>query len=122
MNPVLHPFRWLERKALYVPERSFRGTPDHVGLEYTDVFPVTADGAKLHGWHIPGSSGVVWLIFHGDSDRTVSYENAERIFSAATEPKQLEIIEWGDHDGLDLVDPDRYHFVLSEFLSRYDAL
>ncbi len=255
-----HPFKWLERKALYVPELSFRGTPEHVGLEYNDVFPVAADGVKLHGWHIPGSSDVVWLIFHGnggnigvrldqyktihnrygasivavdyrgygrsegepsepgfyadalaaywlatelhpgkrivvfgrsmggpvaaqlasvvdpavlvleasisslpaimrerapwirftpfpliigakfettkyvassstptlifhgDSDEAVSFQNAERIFSAAAEPKQLEIIEGGDHDGLDLVDPDRYHSVLSEFLSNHDAL
>ena len=255
-----HPFKWLERKALYVPERSFRGTPDHVGLEYDDVFPVAADGVKLHGWHMPGSSDVVWLIlhgnggnigvrldqykaihhrygasivavdyrgygrsdgepseegfyadalaaywlaaelhpgkrvvvfgrsmggpvaaqlasiidpaalvleasisslqavmreraswirftpfpmiirakfettkyvansstptliFHGDSDQAVSIQNAERIFRAAAEPKQLEIIEEGDHDGLDLVDTDRYHSVLSEFLTAHDAL
>ncbi len=66
MPSFLHPFAWLERKVLFIPERSFRGTPDHVGLEFEDVFPVANDGVKLHGWHMPGTSGVVWLIFHGN--------------------------------------------------------
>jgi hypothetical protein len=62
------------------------------------------------------------FVIHGDSDRTVSFENAERKFSAASQPKQLEIIPGGDHDELDLVDPQRYHLVLEEFLSRHYAL
>ena len=254
MNP-LSWLDWLVRLALFAPERSLRGSPEHVGLEYDDVFPVTADGVKLHGWHIPGlSPDIVWLIFHGnggnisvrldqyqeirgrygvsilaidyrgygrsegvpsergfyadalaayklsielhpgkkvvlfgrsmggsvaaqlastvqpaalileaaigsipdvmheraawtrfvpvhiiiqsrfdttnyvanspvpvlvihgDSDRTVSVANAERIFEAASHPKQLEIVPGGDHDGLDLVDPERYHLVLGDFL------
>jgi len=264
---LLHPFAWLERKALFLPERSFRGTPDHVGLDHTDIAPVTADGVKLHGWHIPAAvapsesePGSVWLIlhgnggnisvrldqykeihrrynasiiaidyrgygrsegepseeglyadalaayefakqlypnkkivvfgrsmggavaaqlasvvspaalvleasisslqhimferapwirytpirfivhskfetvkhvalgsvpkliFHGDADQTVSYRNSELIFSAATEPKQLEMVPGGDHDGLDLVDPEKYHLVLADFLDRHNAL
>ncbi len=255
-----NPFSWLERQALFMPELSLRGTPEHVGLEFDDVFPVASDGVKLHGWHMPGASEVVWLIFHGnggnisvrldqfqelhrhygasilavdyrgygrsegspsevgfyadalaayklavqlhpgkkivvfgrsmggavaaqlasvvsptalvleaaissipevmremapwtrftpvrflvrsrfetvryvamgatptlvihgDSDRIVSYKNAERIFAAASDPRQLEIVPGGDHDDLDLVDPTRYHLVLGEFLSRHDAL
>jgi uncharacterized protein len=258
---MTNPFTWLERQVLFVPERSLRGTPEHVGLEYTDVFPVTADGVKLHGWHMPGgSAGAVWLIFHGnggnvsvrldqyqeihrrydasiiaidyrgygrsegepsekgfyadalatlqlakdlhpgkkivvfgrsmggpiaaqlashtspavlileaaissmpeimrerapwirftpiplmfrtkldtkgfvagssvptlilhgDSDQTVSHQNAERIFKSAAEPKFLEIIPGGDHDELDLVDPERYHSAVRDFLAKYDAL
>ena len=256
-----NPLKWLERQALFVPERSLRGTPEHVGLEFDDVFPVTADGVKLHGWNIPGPSpDVVWLIFHGnggnisirldqyqeihrrygaailaidyrgygrsegvpsergfyadalaaynlatelhpgkkivlfgrsmggpvaaqlasivqpaalileaaissvldvmrdraawtrfvpvhfimesrfnstkyvanlsvptlvihgDSDRTVSVTNADRIYEAASDPKQLEIVPGGDHDGLDLVEPERYHLVVGDFLRKHDAL
>ena len=62
------------------------------------------------------------LVIHGDSGRTVSIANAERIYGAASDPKQLEIIPGGDRDGLDLVDPERYHLVLAEFLRKYDAL
>jgi alpha-beta hydrolase superfamily lysophospholipase len=61
-------------------------------------------------------------VIHGDSDRTVSYKNAEHIFEAASQPKQLEIIPGGDHDGLDLGDPHRDHLVLEEFLSGHDVL
>ena len=260
MNP-LSWLKWLERQVLFVPERALRGTPEHAGLEFDDVFPVTADGVKLHGWHMPGPSpDVVWLIFHGnggnisvrldqyqeihrrygasimavdyrgygrsggvpsepgfyadalaayklavnlhpgkkivlfgrsmggpvaaqlastvqsaalileaafssvpdivreragwtrfvpvnfifrsrfdstkyvanllvptlvihgDSDGTVSVANAERIYDAASDPKQLEIVPGGDHDGLDLVDPERYHLVLGDFLRKHDAL
>jgi fermentation-respiration switch protein FrsA (DUF1100 family) len=258
----LNPFAWLERKALFTPERSFRGNPEHVGLDYTDIFPATSDGVKLHGWHMPAGSpsAHVWLILHGnggnisvrldqykairdrygvsivaidyrgygksegkpseyglysdalaayqltqklhpnskiivfgrslggavasqlasvvtppalileasissmkeivrerapwthysparfmvrskfetashvsnssvpkliihgDSDQTVSFQHSERIFAAASEPKQLEIIPSGDHDGLDLVDPERYHSVVSEFLRDHGVL
>ena len=67
----LNPFAWLERKALFAPERSFRGNPDHVGLEYADIFPVANDGVRLHGWHMPASASsesrnAVWLILHGN--------------------------------------------------------
>ncbi len=73
LTRLLHPFSWLEQKALFAPERSFRGDPGHTGLEFTDIFPVTADGVRLHGWHIPApsaespeSTSAVWLIFHGN--------------------------------------------------------
>jgi hypothetical protein len=264
LRPFLHPWASLERKFLFFPERTFRGTPEHVDLEYEDIFPVTSDDVKLHGWHIPvdseDTSDTVWLIFHGnggnigvrldqyeeinyryeapiiaidyrgygrsegepseqgmyidamaafemtqqlhpgkkivvfgrslggpvaaqlasmispaalileasisslaavmrerapwiqysplrfiirskfettkyvsggnvptlilhgDSDRTVSPENAHRIFDAASNPRQLHIVKGGDHDGLDLVESDEYHEVLSEFLDEHEAL
>lgn len=258
----MNPLAWLERKALFAPERSFRGNPEHVGLDYTDISPVTSDGVKLHGWHMPAGSAStpVWLILHGnggnisvrldqykairdrygasivaidyrgygksegepsehglysdalaayqltkqlhpnskivafgrsmggavasqlasvvtptvlileasissmkeivrerapwthysparimvrskfettshvanssvpkliihgDSDQTVSFRHSERIFAAASEPKQLEIIPNGDHDGLDLVDPERYHSIVNEFLRDHGVL
>lgn len=261
----LNPLAWLEQKALFTPERSFRGNPEHVGLEYSDIFPVTDDGVKLHAWHMPvvspdSEENAVWLILHGnggnisvrldqyqeihrrykapiiafdyrgygksegtpsengfyadalaafratrqlypnskivvfgrslggaiaanlaskvapdalileasissikeailervyrwvfplirllvvsefptkkfvavtevpklilhgDSDKTVSSEHSVRIYNAASEPKQLEIIENGDHDGLDLVDPETYHAVVRDFLRIHGAL
>ncbi len=77
---------------------------------------------KLDTKGFVAGSSVPTLILHGDSDQTVSYRNAERIFESASEPKQLEIIQGGDHDELDLVDPERYHAVLRDFLAKYDAL
>ena len=259
-NPIPCPVSWLERQLLFVPERSFRGTPEHVGLPFEDVFPVASDGVKLHGWHMPGGSDVVWLIFHGnggnisvrldqyaevhqrydasivaidyrgygrsdgipseegfyadafaayelardlhpgkkvvvfgrsmggavaaqlatvvspaalvleatlssvldvtrehmpwsrfvpiglllrssfdaaryvsmssvpklifhgDSDATVSHASSARIFASALPPKQVHLIPGGDHDGLDLVDPDLYHGILRDFLAEHGAV
>ena len=73
---------------------------------------------KKHVTNLP----VPTLVIHGDSDRTVSPTNVECIFGTASDPKQLEIVPGGDHEGLDLVDPERYHLVLTEFLRKYDAL
>ncbi len=62
------------------------------------------------------------LILHGGSDRTVSHINSERIFAAARPPKQIHVIAGGDHDGLDLIDPDGYHAILKDFLAEHGAL
>ena len=44
--------------------------------------------SKKHIANLP----VPTLVIHGDSGRTVSTENAERLYGAASDPKQLEII------------------------------
>ena len=87
-HPILCPFSRLERQLLFVPERSFRGTPEHVGLAFEDIFPVTSGGVKLHGWHIPGkSTKVAWLIFHGNggniSVRLDQYAEINRRYGAS---------------------------------------
>ena len=87
-HPILWPFSRLERQLLFVPERSFRGTPEHVGLAFEDIFPVTSGGVKLHGWHIPGkSTKVAWLIFHGNggniSVRLDQYAEINRRYGAS---------------------------------------
>jgi uncharacterized protein len=269
MLKLLNPLAWIELQMLFIPERSFRGDPSHVGLDYQDVFPVTSDGVTLHGWHMPEALGAdkpsaksVWLIFHGnggnvggrldqyqeihrrygmpivvvdyrgygrsegepsehglyadaraaydlvrqlhpnkkvivfgrslggpvaaqltsdvqpavlvleaaissvramlveripwakftpiplflrskfdtlahvanlttptlilhgDADQTVSPDNSKRIYEAlpSSTTKTIEIVTDGDHNGLDLVDPERYHHVLRSFLSDNDAL
>jgi hypothetical protein len=68
------------------------------------------------------NSPVPKLIIHGGSDTTVSPRSAERIYAAAAKPKQTLLIPGGDHDGLDLVDPELYHGVLRGFLADSRAL
>ena len=87
-DPILWPFSRLERQLLFVPERSFRGTPEHVGLAFEDIFPVAPGGVKLHGWHITGkSTKVAWLIFHGNggniSVRLDQYAEINRRYGAS---------------------------------------
>ncbi|MDA1278855.1 MAG: alpha/beta hydrolase [Chloroflexi bacterium] len=70
-----------------MPEHTFRGTPDHVGLGYEDIYPITVDEVTLHGWHIFGESDVVWLIFHGNggniSVRLDQYVELHRRYEAS---------------------------------------
>jgi len=252
---VRNPLGWLERLLLYGPERSYRGTPAHLGMEYKDIFLETSDSVRIHSWLIRGPEKLVFLIFHGNggnisvrldqyrdlnerlgasvlavdyrgygqsdgspsegglyedartaldyvrrefpdstvvvfgrslgsavasnlaqnnphvaalileaglasikevmfeyspwtkyspvrfilranyptlehiknvhcpvlilhgtADETVSHGNSERIFAAANEPKQLELIEGGDHDYLDQVNPSKYYELLDAFL------
>ncbi len=58
--------RAIERKFIYVPERTLKGTPEHLGLAYEDVRFQSGDGVPLHGWWVPGASPVTWLFCHGN--------------------------------------------------------
>lgn len=65
----------LERALAYFPELTLKGTPEHVGLRYEDLWLKTEDGNSVHAWWIPGpaelpaSSGPhrpTWVYFHGN--------------------------------------------------------
>jgi fermentation-respiration switch protein FrsA (DUF1100 family) len=58
--------RAIERRFIYLPERTLKGTPAHIGLEYEDVRFRAVDGARLHGWWVPGRTPAAWLFFHGN--------------------------------------------------------
>jgi fermentation-respiration switch protein FrsA (DUF1100 family) len=60
----------MQARMLYlagVPGRSLDHTPADIGAEYRDEFIETADGVRLHGWHIRGDSDRVLLFFHGNA-------------------------------------------------------
>ena len=57
----------LDQLMVYFPERGMHSTPGDVGLDYEDVSLVAADGARLHGWHVPGKSDTTLLWFHGNA-------------------------------------------------------
>ncbi len=58
----------LEQMFLYYPTRTIGETPAVIGLNYQDVFLVTDDRVKIHGWFVPceGAAGTL-LIFHGNA-------------------------------------------------------
>jgi len=59
--------RWLEQKSLYYPLRALEATPQDIGLKYEDVFFVTADGVKLHGWYVSAENALITvLLCHGN--------------------------------------------------------
>lgn len=61
----------LERSLAYFPERTLKGTPEHVGLRYEDLWLKTEDGHTVHAWWIPGPDMFTgprptWVYFHGN--------------------------------------------------------
>jgi hypothetical protein len=54
---------------LYFPTRTLDGTPESVGLRYSDLDIPTSDGERLHGWFIPSPhrpAAAHVLFFHGN--------------------------------------------------------
>ena len=57
---------------IFFPDSYFIGDPADWGLPFEDVYFPTADGVILHGWFVPGSSGVTLLWCHGNAGN-ISY-------------------------------------------------
>ena len=64
---VVRQTKLLDRYFVYFPEREIVMTPGNVGLQYEDVFISASDGARLHGWFVPGESDLTLLWFHGNA-------------------------------------------------------
>ncbi|MCP4650727.1 MAG: alpha/beta hydrolase [PVC group bacterium] len=59
--------RYLERSALYYPEKEIVLKPNDVGLAFEEVHFTAKDKVKLHGWYIPAKDAQTSLIFcHGN--------------------------------------------------------
>lgn len=53
---------------IFFPEKGFWQRPEEYGLQYEDVYPVTEDGIKLHGWYLKANpSHETVLMFHGNA-------------------------------------------------------
>lgn len=100
------------------------------GLILESTFTSLPDAANTHSGSIPVSSIMAnrfdsiskigryhgpLLQSHGDADRVIPFDQGERLFAAATGPKQFVRIPGGDHN-----DPqtDEYYQELSRFLDR----
>jgi pimeloyl-ACP methyl ester carboxylesterase len=85
---------WLERNLAYVPEWTFKGTPEHVGLPYKNLWLETDRGNSIHGWWIPGPTDSpvpadgrpTWVYLHGSggniSGRLDGYRAVHQRFGA----------------------------------------
>jgi fermentation-respiration switch protein FrsA (DUF1100 family) len=60
--------RFFEWRNLYHPTRRLAATPAVMGLEFEDVFFMTEDGRRLHGWWIPSDGARGTIIYcHGNA-------------------------------------------------------
>lgn len=53
---------------IFFPDTVLEYTPEHVGLEFENLWLTTSDGVRIHGWLIPArSSQAVFLFCHGNA-------------------------------------------------------
>lgn len=57
----------MEGRFIYYPSRTLAADPSSVGLPFHDVAFTAADGARLHGWLIPGRTPTTLLYSHGNA-------------------------------------------------------
>lgn len=58
----------IENFLVFFPERRFDVTPEAFSLAYKDVYFMSEDGKKVHGWFFPGDKAhPVLLHFHGNA-------------------------------------------------------
>ena len=58
----------LERRFIFLPEKSLNATPADAGLPFETVFLTTSDGVRIHGWFVPAAGSrqaLLWL--HGNA-------------------------------------------------------
>lgn len=65
---LLLAFRLFESFSVFHPRRGLEWNPSMLGLDYEDVFFVSSDDRKLHGWWVPkeGAEAVI-LLCHGNA-------------------------------------------------------
>ena len=57
-----------QEKMVFFPGKRIGDTPEDVGLHYEDVYLVTNDNIKIHGWYIPHPDAKATLLFfHGNA-------------------------------------------------------
>lgn len=60
--------RFIESRSVFYPVRFLSATPDDIGLPYEDVYMITPDRVRIHGWLVksPGAKSTL-LFFHGNA-------------------------------------------------------
>lgn len=60
--------KYYEKKGIYFPVKNIHLTPKDIRLEFEDVYFLSLDGLRLHGWYIPSKNPIATLLFcHGNA-------------------------------------------------------
>ena len=59
------------------------------------------------------------LIVAGDRDSIVPLDLSRRLFEQAAAPKEMVVVEWADHNDVELLNGDRLIGAMMQFLERY---
>ena len=57
-----------QEKLIFFPGKGIGDTPATIGLDYEDVYLVTDDKIKIHGWYVHNPNAEATLLFfHGNA-------------------------------------------------------
>lgn len=57
-----------QEKMVFIPGKRIVATPETIGLHYEDVYLVTEDEIRIHGWYVPHPDAKTTLLFfHGNA-------------------------------------------------------
>ena len=57
-----------QEKMIFFPGKRIVDTPETIGLQYEDVYLVTDDNIRIHGWYVPHADAkATVLFFHGNA-------------------------------------------------------
>lgn len=60
--------RYLEKTAVFFPNKNITQTPKLLGMDFEDVFINTPDGEKINAWFVPSHNNAATLIYaHGNA-------------------------------------------------------
>ncbi len=58
----------MQERMIFIPGKGLTNTPDQVGLPFEEVYLMTADKVRIHGWFIPHEAPrATLLFFHGNA-------------------------------------------------------
>lgn len=79
LNAVMYV---LQPGMVFFPSKTISQTPDQWGLEYEDVYLISSNQNKIHGWYIPAKgSKQSLLFFHGNGGNISHRGDSLKIFS-----------------------------------------
>nr|MBC7244251.1 alpha/beta hydrolase [Chloroflexota bacterium] len=103
-----------------------RGIPRSIAFVMSNLIIWTA-GQQL-GCSLPESDPIRWvgrlaprplLIIHGERDRSIPVSDAQRLYKAARQPKELWIAPEADHRCVDQLYPDEYITKVLDFFDKW---
>lgn len=115
------PATWLavrERPGVVILESPFTSVPD-IGAHHYPFLPVrTLATNEFDNEARVADIDVPVLVIHSRADRVVPFEHGQRVFEAASEPKQFLEIQGGHNDGF-MVSAEEYKRAIDGFLTEY---
>ncbi|UCG14785.1 MAG: alpha/beta hydrolase [Deltaproteobacteria bacterium] len=119
---------WLIESQVFFPDKTLAQTPDDVRLLFEDIWFVSSDGVRLHGWLIPARPKRYLLLFcHGNAGN-ISHrlDNINKLHQIGVSVLIFDYRGYGRSQGRIsekgfYLDSEAAHQVASEWAEQYQA-